>query len=77
MFYLTPPRHISTLPNSEVGPPERHVRFTPTNRRRQGRRSGPHCAQNLTSQGTTAVGEGYRVIRPRLTSTFDVLIVYC
>jgi hypothetical protein len=31
MFYLTPPRHISTLPNSEVGGRNREVRFTPDN----------------------------------------------
>jgi hypothetical protein len=29
MFYLTPPRHISTLPKSEVGQHKRHVRSTP------------------------------------------------
>jgi hypothetical protein len=29
MFYLTPPRHISTLPNSEVGTRNCEVRFTP------------------------------------------------
>src|ERR1700686_1199408 len=35
MFYLKPPRHISTLPKTEVPGFARHVRFTLTSRHRQ------------------------------------------
>jgi hypothetical protein len=31
MFYLTLPRHISTLPKGDLTAPKRHFRFTPNN----------------------------------------------
>src|SRR6266403_2202018 len=41
MFYLTPPRHISTLPNSDLGGRGCEVRFTPMSRHREFDRLGP------------------------------------
>jgi hypothetical protein len=40
MFYLMPPRHISTLPESEVATPAPHVRSTLESRRRQATAAG-------------------------------------
>src|SRR6266581_4238219 len=46
MFYLMPPRHISTLPNSEVSLLARHVRCTLKSRRRQAAPACPLGAQD-------------------------------
>jgi hypothetical protein len=46
MFHLKPPRHISTLPNSEVRARNWAVCFTPKNRHRQPALSGPFRAKN-------------------------------
>jgi hypothetical protein len=47
MFYLTPPRHISTLPNSEVWVRNWEVRFALNNRHRQPDLSGPESADSV------------------------------
>jgi hypothetical protein len=44
MFYLTPPRHISTLPKSEVQTPNLEVRCAFKNGPRQPRFLGPKSA---------------------------------
>jgi hypothetical protein len=46
MFFLTPPRHISTLPfSTELGGP-RHVRFPPDSDRTADIAGGPFRAMN-------------------------------
>src|SRR5258706_12585700 len=46
MCYLKPPRHISTLPNSDGDTRNRDVGFTPMSGHRQPGRSGPKSANN-------------------------------
>jgi hypothetical protein len=46
MFYLTPPRHISTLPKTEVSGLARHVRFTLRSGYRQPAPTCPFGAKN-------------------------------
>jgi hypothetical protein len=63
MFYLTPPRHISTLPFPDLGGRNRYVRFTPMSGCRQrdrlrpksAARSGHPLAYSIT---TSATGHG-------------------
>ena len=45
MFYLTPPRHISTLPISTELGCQRHVRFAPDNGLNTDMASCPSCAK--------------------------------
>jgi hypothetical protein len=51
MFYLTPPRHISTLPNSDLEAPERGVRFALSNGHRQRGAARPKSANNRHQSG--------------------------
>ena len=44
MFYLTPPRHISTLPFSDLSAQTCEVRFSPMSRHRRARPSFPKSA---------------------------------
>jgi hypothetical protein len=44
MFYLTPPRHISTLPKTVLTAPKRHFRSTNMNGHRQTGPVGPFRA---------------------------------
>ena len=46
MFYLKPPRHISTLPFASFGPPTRNFRSTPINRHLPSRLA---CLKRATS----------------------------
>ena len=48
MFYLTPPRHISTLPNSSFWPGACYFRSTPNNGHHQTGPVGPFRAQKRT-----------------------------
>jgi hypothetical protein len=58
MFYLTLPRHISTLPNSEVESHLRRVRPTPMNGHRQTEPTGPFRANSGSRLPTHAAISG-------------------
>src|SRR5882757_4861095 len=53
MFYLMPPRHISTLPFSDLVAPLSDVRSTPTIGRR---RAGPTCPKSPTADMDVPLG---------------------
>ncbi len=47
MFFLKPPRHISTLPDSDFGTLNCLFRFTPMNGHRQTASAGPKSADSV------------------------------
>jgi len=54
MFYLMPPRHISTLPFPNLGGRNRDVRFTPMSGHRQRDLLRPKSAREPSFQQTRA-----------------------
>ncbi len=52
MFYLTSPRHISTLPFPDLSARNRDVRFAPLNRRRQFEGLRPKSAKQSSHNAT-------------------------
>src|SRR5437899_1927502 len=81
MFYLTPPRHISTLPFSEVDARIGKVCFAPINGLRQSGLSGPKSANsghppyrhNAADPRFYEFGsQGFESLRARATSEFAI-----
>jgi hypothetical protein len=73
MFFLTPPRHISTLPNSEVRMLNREVDFALNNRHRPPSLSGPRSANALNrcaiARGGLGGGHRYGAIRGEIVGS--------
>ena len=63
MFYLTPPRHISTLPFATKMGCSRHVRFTPDSDRRADMARRPKSANNGSGPFEKDEGEARRTLR--------------
>src|SRR6266851_9007016 len=62
MFYLTSPRHISTLPFPDLSARNRDVRFAPLNRRRQFEGLRPKSAESRCD--AVALGSSISVAAP-------------
>ena len=70
MFYLMPPRHISTLPNSEVGVRNREVRFSPKIRPRSPGLPSPLSANN----GSRALTSCQKKSRPNAALNSNLMM---